>query len=274
MQVTAVLAPLDCVILGDLSTALITLIATNDDFAPGHVNAGALHFLLPVHEWLERITIVNIINHDYAISIFIELSSDEFVFFIAGEIKEIDWDWVFTNWQLFHTVIDSNRRNIPLYETTFTIALDQTWFTDFRIAHWSNFETNMRCFWGICKIFTWWCVGGRRALSLTRRLLILLAFSFLGRFWSTWSVIFKSFYQVTFFKAVVAPDAQLIEKLHDFFRAEGFQVIWNINVGLASWLLSSRLAPFLRFFLAAAVSWWLTLLHWFDALSIFPAIPF
>lgn len=90
MQVASVLAPLGGIVLWDFAPTLITLVAAHDDFAPRHVNARSFHFLFPVDERLERITIVNIVNHDYAICVLVKLGSNEFVFFVAREIKEVN----------------------------------------------------------------------------------------------------------------------------------------------------------------------------------------
>jgi len=107
-----------------LSAFSVAFVPANDCLYASHVNPIFLHFFLPVNEWRERVFVVYIIDHYNSVWIFVEVSSDQFIIFVATQVKEIYADGVLFYCKLFYTVVNSNCWYVPLNETTFTIALD------------------------------------------------------------------------------------------------------------------------------------------------------
>ena len=80
---TSFLAPLGHVSGIDLASRLVTLVTADDDLNSVHVHAKSAHLFLPVHQRLETVPIVHIVNHDDAICILVELLSDQPVVIVA-----------------------------------------------------------------------------------------------------------------------------------------------------------------------------------------------
>jgi hypothetical protein len=83
----------------------------------------------------ERISIVDIIDHNYAVGVFVEVSADHFVLFVSRKIKEVNRNWMILQSQLFNTIVNADGRDVPLYKTTFTVALYETRLSHFRVAN-------------------------------------------------------------------------------------------------------------------------------------------
>ena len=66
----------------------VALIAANDDFDSVHFDAATLHFFFPVDKGTERVTIIDVENHNDARGVRVEFSSYQFVVLVATQIEE------------------------------------------------------------------------------------------------------------------------------------------------------------------------------------------
>jgi hypothetical protein len=148
--------PLLCIGGFDLSGALdIALVSTNDYFKPCHIDAASLtHFILPMHERIERVSIVQIEDHQAATSICIKFLPNQLVVFVPRHIEKVDGNCLSFDLEFFDTVIDSNCLNVAFYELFLAIAFNQAAFSNFGISYTNNLESNL--------------LGGRLARVCTR----------------------------------------------------------------------------------------------------------
>ena len=72
----------------------------------------------------EGVSVVNVENHQYALSILVELLPDGFIIIIATEIEEVYTDRRPLDLHLFDTIVDADGRYVSFHESALTIPLD------------------------------------------------------------------------------------------------------------------------------------------------------
>lgn len=129
--VTSFGAPLSNISRVHFSSRCVTFVSTNDDFDSIDVDTISTHLFLPVDQGLETVFVINIIDHDNAICIFIEILANQSIFIITRKVEKVDRYRLVFHSQFFHTIVHTNGGDVPFHETAFTVALDKTTFTNF-----------------------------------------------------------------------------------------------------------------------------------------------
>ena len=127
----------------DLAPGHIDFVAAHNDLDSVRFNAVAAHFFLPVDEGRETVLVVHVVDHDDSVCVLVELLPNQPVVIVPRQIEEVYRDGLVFDRELFDAVVNSNRRNVALYEASFAVALDKAALANFLVSNRGYLEANL-----------------------------------------------------------------------------------------------------------------------------------
>ena len=108
MLIPALLTPSCDILRVHLASWHVAFVSADDHLDSALVDTVTAHLFFPMNKRAETVLVVNVVDHDDSIGIFIEFLTNKAIVIIARQIEEIDGDRLTLNCELLNAIIDTD----------------------------------------------------------------------------------------------------------------------------------------------------------------------